>query len=70
MAFDGITIACLQKELSDRLTGGRITKIVQPEADELLLTIKNNGSQYRLLLSASASLPLIYLTEHGSLTVE
>lgn len=63
MAFDGITIACLRKELSDRLVGGRITKIVQPEADELLLTIKNNAAQYRLLLSASASLPLVYLTE-------
>lgn len=63
MAFDGITIACLRKELSDRLVGGRITKIVQPEADELLLTIKNNAAQYRLLLSVSASLPLVYLTE-------
>lgn len=63
MAFDGITIACLKKELSDTLTGGRITKIAQTEADELLLTIKNNGTQYRLLLSASASLPLAYLTE-------
>lgn len=63
MAFDGITIACLRHELSDRLVGGRITKIVQPEADELLLTIKNNAAQYRLLLSASASLPLVYLTE-------
>ena len=39
MAFDGITIANLKKELSDALTGGRITKIAQPEADELLLTI-------------------------------
>ena len=63
MAFDGITIACLKKELDQKLTGGRINKIAQPEADELLLTIKNNGSQYRLLLSASASLPLLYLTE-------
>ena len=63
MAFDGITTACLRKELSDLLVGGRITKIVQPEADELLLTIKNNAAQYRLLLSASASLPLVYLTE-------
>lgn len=63
MAFDGITIAGIQKELSDTLTGGRINKIAQPEPDELLLTIKNNGSQYRLTLSASASLPLIYLTE-------
>ena len=63
MAFDGITVSCLRKELSDKLTGGRITKIVQSEADELLLTIKNNANQYRLLLSASASLPLVYLTE-------
>lgn len=65
MPFDGITIACLRKELSDRLVGGRITKIVQSETDELLLTIKNNGTQYRLLLSASASLPLVYLTNQN-----
>ena len=63
MAFDGITVSCLRKELSDKLIGGRIAKIVQPEADELLLTIKNNANQYRLLLSASASLPLVYLTD-------
>ena len=65
MAFDGITTACLRKELSSLLVGGRITKIVQSEADELLLTIKNNAAQYRLLLSASASLPLVYLTEQN-----
>ncbi|MDE7017965.1 MAG: NFACT family protein [Lachnospiraceae bacterium] len=63
MAFDGITIANITQELNHVLTGGRIYKIAQPEADELLLTIKNNGSQYRLLLSADASLPLIYLTD-------
>ena len=63
MAFDGITIANITKELSETLLGGRIYKIAQPESDELLLTIKNNGSQYRLLLSADASLPMVYLTE-------
>lgn len=63
MAFDGITIANITKELNDTLLGGRIYKIAQPESDELLLTIKNNGNQYRLLLSADASLPLVYLTE-------
>ncbi|MEH2956317.1 NFACT RNA binding domain-containing protein [Candidatus Merdisoma sp. JLR.KK006] len=63
MAFDGITVASLRTELSKALTGGRITKIAQPEADELLLTIKNNKNQYRLLISASASLPLLYLTD-------
>ncbi len=63
MAFDGITVAALTAELSDKLTDGRIFKIAQPEPDALLLTVKKEKSQYRLLLSASASLPLLYLTE-------
>lgn len=65
MAFDGITIAALTAELQKNLEGGRVYKIAQPEKDELLLTIKNNGSQYRLLISADASLPLMYLTEEN-----
>ena len=63
MAFDGITIDCMASELNEKLNGGRISKIAQPEADELLLTIKSKVGNFRLLLSASASLPLVYLTE-------
>lgn len=64
MAFDGITIAALVKELNATLAGGRIYKIAQPESDELLLTIKTtDAGQKRLLISSGASLPLIYLTE-------
>lgn len=63
MAFDGITVAAVTEELNQTLVGGRIYKIAQPESDELILTIKNNGSQYKLLLSADASLPLVYLTQ-------
>lgn len=63
MAFDGITIANITKELNDKLTSGRIRKIAQPENDELILTIKSPEGNFRLLISASASLPLIYLTE-------
>ncbi len=63
MAFDGITIAGIRKELEEKLVGGRLYKIAQPEPDELLVTVKNNGGQYRLTLSASASLPLVFLTE-------
>ena len=63
MAFDGITISCLKEELRTALLNGRIYKIAQPETDELLLTIKTSTGQYRLVLSASASLPLVYLTE-------
>ena len=63
MAFDGITVSALVAEIDDNLKGGRINKIAQPENDELIITIKNQRKQYRLFLSASASLPLIYLTE-------
>ena len=61
MAFDGITTACITNELQNALTGGRIYKISQPEDDELLITVRREKQQYRLLLSASASLPLAYL---------
>ena len=63
MAFDGITVANLQYELQQALEGGRISKIAQPEADELLLTVKSAKGNYRLFISASASLPLLYLTQ-------
>ena len=63
MAFDGITIANIVTELNQTITGGKINKLAQPENDELIITIKNQRKQYRLFLSASASLPLIYLTE-------
>ena len=63
MAFDGITIANIVHELRENLLDGRINKIAQPETDELLLTIKTPKGQKRLSISASASLPLIYLTE-------
>ena len=72
MALDGIVIASLISELDDKLTGGRITKIAQPEKDELLLTIKqsktdeNNKTirtQNRLTISVNPSLPLMYLVD-------
>ena len=63
MAFDGIVISNLSYELHSNLVGGRISKISMPEDNELIFTIKNNAKTYRLLVSASASLPLVYLTD-------
>jgi len=63
MAFDGIIISNLTYELNTNLVGGRISKISMPEDNELIFTIKNNAKTYRLLVSASASLPLVYLTD-------
>lgn len=63
MAFDGFTTAHLVHELNQRILGGGISRIIQPEKDELYLTIKNNKNITQLYMSASASLPLIYLTD-------
>ena len=65
MAFDGVTIANIVKELQDRILDKRIVKIAQPEKDEILLTIKGNGGQERLLISADPSLPLLYLADYN-----
>jgi len=65
MALDGITIASIVYELKQTILDGRIYKIAQPENDELLLTIKNRDGQQRLLISAGASLPFIYLTKNN-----
>lgn len=63
MAFDGITVSGITYELNTLLKEGRISKIAQPEKDELQLTIKGaDRTVYRLLISASATLPLIYIT--------
>ena len=63
MALDGIAIACMAKEIRERLTGGKITRIAQPETDALMLTIKNQKDTWKLFVSAGASLPLVYFTE-------
>ncbi|MDO5382162.1 MAG: NFACT RNA binding domain-containing protein [Eubacteriales bacterium] len=63
MAFDGLTIANLVKELNDTIVGGRLYKIAEPETDELLITVKSPKGQYRVVLSANASLPLAYMTD-------
>lgn len=65
MAFDGVTVAAVVGELQEIVTGNRIYKIAQPEKDELLLTIKGSCGQRRLLMSADASLPLLYLTQQN-----
>ena len=63
MAFDGIVVANLVHELNESILNSKISKIAQPENDELLFTLKSSKGQYRLAMSASASLPFLYLTD-------
>ena len=54
MPLDGLTLGFAADGLRAALVNGRIDRIVQPERDELNLTIRNNGQNHLLLLSASA----------------
>ena len=65
MSFDGIVTNSVVNELSDKILGGKIDKIYQQEADEILLLIRNKGENHKLLLSASSNNPRIYLTEYS-----
>lgn len=62
MAFDGFVLSNVVSELNHTILNGRIYKIYQPENDELVFIIKNNKENYRLFLSANASLPFVYLS--------
>ncbi|WP_026494566.1 Rqc2 family fibronectin-binding protein [Butyrivibrio sp. WCD3002] len=69
MAFDGLTVANIVRDLKAELIGGRLYKIAQTEKDELLITVRkaveNGGGQRRLFMSSDASLPLVYLTDEN-----
>ena len=48
MPFDGITTYRLVNECGRLLVGGRIDKIYQPEADEIVLNIRSMGKLFHL----------------------
>ncbi len=64
MAYDGIVLAAVIRELGNHLLGGRIDKIQQPTSDDLILTIRSNRNNYRLLLSSNKAHPRMHLSTH------
>ncbi|MBR6657887.1 MAG: NFACT family protein [Oscillospiraceae bacterium] len=63
MALDGITLSMLKNELAEKLIGARIDKIHQPSKEELVISLRWNGGNGKILISASASAPRIHFTE-------
>ncbi|WP_026881296.1 Rqc2 family fibronectin-binding protein [Clostridium akagii] len=66
MALDGIYIYSILCELREKLLHGKVSKINQPEKDEVSLLIRgSDNNSYKLLISASSSYPKIHITENG-----
>ncbi|MGL4873661.1 MAG: Rqc2 family fibronectin-binding protein [Clostridium sp.] len=62
MALDGIFLNSLVSNLKECLIDGKIDKINQPEKDEIILTIRKNRKNLKLLISASPRFSRIHLT--------
>ena len=59
---DGLTLHVCADELSEKLTGGRIDRITQPERDELHITVRSKGQSFRLLICARADSCRVQIT--------
>lgn len=62
MAYDALSLSVLTNEFKNTLTGGKITKIYQPEKDEIVLFVFNRQT-FKLLISANAGVNRIHLTK-------
>ena len=63
MSFDGFFLHHLTKELQGELIHGRVQKVNQPFERELVLTIRNNRQNYKLLLSAHPVFGRVQITK-------
>ena len=63
MPMDGLTLGFMARELNETLLDGRIEKVNQPEKDMLVLLIRSQGKNHKLLLCAAPSFARAHLTE-------
>lgn len=63
MPLDAIYLSALTGELREKIEGGRIDKVQQPEKDMLLISLRSKGENLRLLLSAGTGRARVQLTE-------
>lgn len=64
MAYDGLFTLAMTKELQQIVTG-RIAKVHQPNAQEIILTIRANGKNHKLLFSIHSSYARAHLTDQA-----
>ncbi|WP_096199305.1 Rqc2 family fibronectin-binding protein [Bacillus sp. FJAT-45350] len=63
MSFDGLMTKAISEEIADTLTTGRISRIYQPFKTELIFTIRSQGKNHQLLLSANPSFARVHITK-------
>ena len=59
---DGVFLHFLQKEMAHLLVGAKVTKIIQPIKEELILILKQDQCEYKLLINVSSACPSMYIS--------
>ncbi|MGL4335535.1 MAG: Rqc2 family fibronectin-binding protein [Turicibacter sp.] len=62
MSFDGLMTHCVSTQLKEQLVGGRINKIYQLSNHEILMQIRAQGKNQKLLISTHSTYARIQLT--------
>lgn len=63
MALDGIYLYSLVEDLKKSIINSKIDKINQPEKDEIILTLRKDRKNLKLLISSSPKYPRLHLTD-------
>ncbi len=62
MPLDGIFLNQLKNEIADVIVGGRVDKVHQPAKETIVLAMRVQAGNHKLLISASASNPRLHFT--------
>ena len=65
MALDGLTLGFVARELQAALVGARVDRVQQPEKDMVVLWLRSQGQNHRLLINASPTGTRMHLTEQA-----
>lgn len=62
MPLDGISTRCLTAELAQALVDARVDRIQQPDRHDIIIVLRRQQENFKLVLSANPSAPRLHLT--------
>lgn len=65
MAFDGLYLHSITKELKESILNSRADKVHQPEKDEIILNLRGREGNHRLLLTSTADHARVHLSKEA-----